>query len=142
VETLLRYVQAATEHYLDALRLCPNDALTDLAPSHHQLGSLYADVGQLDKAREQYEQAAQYREKAGNHFSAGQTRFNMALMYFQAAGHEDQPSAERASLLRASAYAEAALRDYQHYQGRAADLEAKAKSLIEDINQALAKLPQ
>ena len=42
----------------------------------------------------------------------------------------------------ARAYAEAALRDYQHYQGRAAKEEANAQRLLDLINQALAKLPQ
>ena len=106
------------------------------------MGTLYSQVGQLDNAREHYEQAAQYFEMAGNHFAAGETRFNMALMYVVAARNEDQPPHQRASLLRARAYAEAALRDFQHYQGRAANEEAKTQSLLDHINQALAKLPQ
>ena len=141
-ETLLRHAQAAEEHYLQALRLCPKDALTDLAPLRNELGNLYSDVGQLDKAREHYEQAAQYLERAGNRFGAGQTRFNMAVMYVRAAEREDQPAQQRASLLRARAYAEAALRDYQHYQGRAAENEADAQGLLDQIDQALAKLGQ
>ena len=140
-ETLLQHAQAAEKHYLDGLRLCPKDALTDLAPMHGQLGSLYAEVGQLDSAREHYEQAAQYFEKAGNHLHAGHVRFNMAVMYVRAAENEDHPPQQRASLLRARAYAEAALRDFQHYQGRAAKEEAKTQGLLDDITQALAKLP-
>jgi hypothetical protein len=35
----------------------------------------------------------------------------------------------------------AALRDFQHYQGRAAVEEAKTRDLLDEINQALAKLP-
>jgi len=142
VETLLRHAQAAETHYLQGLRLCPKDAFTELGPHHNQLGNLYAEVGQLDKAREHFELDAQYEEKAGDRFSAGQTRFNMALMYAQAAQRENQPSQQRASLLRAQAYAEAALRDFQHYKGRAAEFEADAQRLLDDINQALAKLPE
>ena len=141
-ETLLRHAQAAEAHYLEALQLCPKDALTDRSPTHNQLGNLYQEVGQLDRAREHYEQDAQYEEKAGNHFGAGQTRANMAVMYAQAAGWEKQPSQQRAGLLRARAYAEAALRDFRQYQGRAAVDEAKAQDLLDIINQALAKLPQ
>src|SRR5205085_8887798 len=81
VETLRHHIQAAEARYYEALRLSPKDALPDLAPIHNSLGNLYADVGQLDKAREHYEQDAQYEEKAGNHFGAGQTRYNMAVMY-------------------------------------------------------------
>ncbi|MFL6213823.1 MAG: hypothetical protein ACJ74J_07985 [Blastocatellia bacterium] len=49
---------------------------------------------------------------------------------------------QRAFLLRARAYAEAALRDFKHYQGRAAKDEADAQSLLDSINQDLAELPQ
>jgi hypothetical protein len=37
-------------------------------------------------------------------------------------------------------YAQAALCDFQHYEGRAADLEAKAQQLLARIAQALTKL--
>jgi len=43
-------------------------------------------------------------------------------------------------LLRAQAYAEAALRDFKTYQGRAAADEANAQQLIAAIEQALAAL--
>ncbi len=141
-ETLLRHAQAAEACYLEGLRLCPKDALTSLAPKHNDLASLYAVVGQFDVAREHFEQSAQYYEKAGAHFRAGETRFNMALMYVQAANQEEQPSQQCTSLLRARAYIEAALRDFQQYQGRAAAEEANAQGLLHDINQALAKLTQ
>jgi hypothetical protein len=38
-----------------------------------------------------------------------------------------------ALLRRAAAYAQASLRDFQHYQGRATDMEANARRLIEII---------
>jgi tetratricopeptide (TPR) repeat protein len=141
-DTLLRHARAAEKHYLDGLKLCPKDALTDLAPMHNQLGNLYDDVGQLDNAREHFERAAQYFEKAGNRFHAGTVRFNMALMYAGASERESEPSQQRAYLVRARAYAEAALRDFQHYQGRAAKDEADTQALLAQINQDLAKLPQ
>ncbi len=141
-EALVRHAQAAEAQYLEGLRLCPKDALTDLAPRHRQLGNLYQEFGQLDNTREHYERAAQYHEKAGDHFGAGQTRFNMGVMYVGAAEREEQSFQQRAFLLRAGAYAEAALRDFQQYQGRAAADEANAQRLIDIINQALAKLPQ
>jgi tetratricopeptide (TPR) repeat protein len=141
-EIVLRHVQAAEAHYLDALRLCPKDALTDLSPIHNQLGLLYSAVGDFERAREHFEKDAQYEEMAGNRFGAGQTRINMAVMYLRAAKSEDQPSQQRANLERARAYAEAALRDFQHYQGRTAEKEAKARQLLEQIDQALAKLPR
>ena len=57
------------------------------APSgfHNQLGNLYDAVGQSEQAREHYAKAAQYKEQSGDRHSAGATRFNMAVMYLQAA---------------------------------------------------------
>ena len=141
-EVLLLHIQAAAKHYLQALALCPKDALTDLAPMHNALANLYAIDGQTDKAREHFELTAQYIEKSGDHLHAGKTRLNMALMYAQAGGRENQPSRQRDNLLRAQAYAEAALRDYKHYQGRAVKEETKAQDLLDLINQSLSKLPQ
>lgn len=141
-ETLRRHAQAAEERYLEGLRLCPEDALTLLAPIHNALANLYCEIGQFDEARAHYEQSAQYDEKAGDHFGSGQTRYNMALMYVRGAEREKQPSQVRDSLLRARAYAEAALRDFRQYQGRVAEDEADARRLLHRINQALAELPQ
>ncbi len=56
-------------------------------------------------------------------------------MYLQAA--EREPARRRDLLRRAQAYAQASLRDFQHYQGHAADGEARAQQLIDDIAQAL-----
>jgi tetratricopeptide (TPR) repeat protein len=139
---MLRHVQAAEAHLLEALRLCPRDAFPEVAPIHGQLGTLYKDVGQFGKAREHFEQAAQCFDKAGNRFLSGTTRGHMAFMYLQAAESEDRPSQQRANFQRARAYAEAALRDFQHYQGRADDDEAQARDLLDHIDQALANLPQ
>ena len=141
-ETVLRHAQAAEQHYQQALKLCSASNIADLGPMHNQLGILYKNVGQTERAREHYEKASQYFEQSGNHHSAGQTRFNMALMYAEAAEREETPARQRETLLRARAYAQAALRDYQHYEGRADDNEAKAQQLINEIAQALAKLPQ
>lgn len=141
-ELQLRHARAAEEQLLQALQICPKDAYADLAPVHNTLANLYAAVGQFESARDHYELDAKYEEKVGNHFGAGQTRANMAIMYVRVAEQEEQPSQQRAILLRARAYAEAALRDYQNYQGRAAAEEAKAQNLLNYINQAIAGLPQ
>ena len=66
----------------------------------------------------------------------------MAVTYSRASESEEQPSRQRSTLLRARAYAEAALHDFQQYQGRAAEDEARTQGLLDEINQALAKLPQ
>jgi hypothetical protein len=62
-------------------------------------------------------------------------------MYLHAGGREATPARQRDLLPRAQAYAQAALRDFQHYQGRAAADEAKARQLLDHIAQTLTKLP-
>ncbi|MEI7868690.1 MAG: tetratricopeptide repeat protein [Candidatus Methylumidiphilus sp.] len=135
---LLKHLQAAEAHYLQALKLCPANAITQLGPLHNQLGNLYREVGQTEQAREHYEKGVQLAEQTGDRYRAGTTRYNMALMYWQSANQQDNPAQRRDLLHRAKAYAEAALRDFQTYQGRAANEEAKAQQLITAIGQALA----
>jgi tetratricopeptide (TPR) repeat protein len=110
-ETVLKHAQVAEQHYLQALALCPSTPLMDLSPLHNQLGILYKNVGQTERAREHYEKNVQICEPTGDHDSAGSTRFNMALMYLQAAERESTLSHQRDLLHRAQAYAQAALRD-------------------------------
>ncbi len=141
-ETVLKHAQAAEQHYMLALDLCPASAPTDLGPIHNQLGVLYAQVGQIEQARVHYEKRVQLAEQTGNYHSAGQTRFNIALMYAEAAERESILSRKRDLLHRAQAYAQAAQRDFQQYQGRASEDEAKVQRLLAAIAQALTKLPQ
>lgn len=136
-ETVLHHTQAAEQHYRQALELCPADAVATLGPIHNQLGNLYQKAVQTELAREHYEQATQIAEQIGDRYHAGVVRRNIALMY-RSASHRD-PTRRRDLLHRARAYAEAALRDFRHYQGRAADEEDKAQQLIADIDQALAQ---
>ncbi len=135
-ETVLKHAQSAEQHYQQALALCPPTALTDLGPMHGQLGNLYAAVGQTERAREHYEKCVQLAEQTGDRYHAGGTRFNMALMYLDAAKRESTPARQRELLDRAQAYAEAALRDFKHYEGRAAKDEADAQQLLARIAEA------
>ena len=139
--TVLKHAQAAEQQYLEALDLCPSTALSTFGPLHHELGSLYTDVGKTESAREHLEKAAQYFEQTGNCYHAGFARFSMALMYQQAVQRDSDPTRQRDLLRRAEAYAQAAHRDFQHYQGRAGDKEAAAQQLLAAIAQALTKLP-
>ncbi|MEI7732658.1 MAG: hypothetical protein WCO56_24010, partial [Verrucomicrobiota bacterium] len=140
-ETVLKHAQAAEEHYHQALALCPPTALTDLGPIHAQTATFYSQVGAVDQAREHFEKAAQCFERANNRYDSGRVRDNVALMYLRAASRESTPSRQRDLLYRAQAYAQAALRDFQHYQGRAAAEEDRAQQLLVRIAQALTKLP-
>jgi hypothetical protein len=61
----------------------------------------------------------------------------MALTYTGTAESRCAPSRQRDLLHRAQAYAQAALRDFQHYQGRAAKDEARAQQLLARIAEVL-----
>ncbi|MEM8486705.1 MAG: CHAT domain-containing protein [Bacteroidota bacterium] len=140
LETILKHVRAAEKHFREALDTCPVNALNNLSPIHNALGNLYDTVGETERAREHYEKDAQICEQTGDRFGAGQTRNNMALMYVRSAEREANPDGKRDLLERAKAYAEAALRDYQHFQGRLAAQESKVRSMLEFINESLAKM--
>lgn len=139
-ESLQKHAEAAERHYLEALALCPPTALTVLGPFHNQLGNLYDEVGLVERAREHYEKAIQISEQTGDRYPAGRTRVNIALMYLDTAARDASPARQRDLLQRALAYAQAALRDFQHYQGRVAADETDAQRLLEHIQNTLTKL--
>lgn len=141
-ETLSKHAQAAEKYYQQALDLGAASAIGNVGTLHQMLGNLYSDVGQTKRARDHYEKDVQICEQTGDRYGAGQTRCNMAVMYGRAAGREETPARQRDLLLRAEAYAQAGLRDHQHYEGRAAADEAKAQELLDAIGQSLAKLAE
>jgi tetratricopeptide (TPR) repeat protein len=141
VETTLKHAQAAEQLYFQALNLCPSTALTYLGPIHNQIATLYADVGEYDRAREHFEYAAHFAERTDDRHGAGKVRFNISRMYAEAARREAVTTRQRGLLQRAQAYAQAALSDFRHYQGRAAREEAEATSNLDRISDALRNLP-
>ena len=141
VEAIVNHAHMAEKHLLEALQLCPKDAFPDLAPLHNSLGHLYRDVGKFDKAREHYALDAHYEAEAGNRFGAGQTRLSMALMYVRMIENENEIQRTSDLLRRALTFAEAALRDFQSYEGRAAKNESSTQELIDYINQVLVDMP-
>jgi len=140
-EAVLKHAQAAGDHYHQALALCPPSALVNLHCHHYQLGRLYADIEATEPAREHFEKTAQLCERAGDHLYAGLARHSMGIMYLRTFEREATPSRQRDLLRRAQAFAQAALRDFQHYQGRVAKEEAETQRLLAAIAQALTKLP-
>jgi tetratricopeptide (TPR) repeat protein len=95
---------------------------------HNQLGNIYGDAGDIDRALHHYRQCIQYRDKAGDIFEAGGTRFNVANTLHRAGRLTD-----------ARAYAEAALANFRTFGDRAADNIQKTERLIAAIDQAVAK---
>jgi tetratricopeptide (TPR) repeat protein len=124
---LLAHLTAAAKAYRQALKLIPADAVSELAVTHHQLGNIYADAGDLDTAKRHWLQSIRYEEAAGNRYGAAQTRLNVAAAL-----------AKRRQFGDALMWAEAALRDFEAYGGLASANLAGTRQLIARINQAQA----
>jgi tetratricopeptide (TPR) repeat protein len=127
-EELLKYLKAAAEFYERALTITPPDALDSLATKHNQLGIIYAEAGDLDRALNHFNNAAKFFESAGNLYLAGKTQNNIAI-----------DLANNGRLSDALLYARAALRNFESYGGRAKDMEDRTKELIADIEETMKK---
>jgi tetratricopeptide (TPR) repeat protein len=101
---LLRYLNGALGFYRQALEMTPPDAVEQLAVIHNQLGAIYGDASQLDRALHHYRESIRHKESAGNLYCAALTRYNVALVLLNAGRFAD-----------ARDYARAALRNYQTY---------------------------
>ena len=121
-ETLLGHINSALSYYHQALDMLPSNAVKDLAVVHNQLGGIYGDAEEFDKALEHFRECIRYQERQGNIYGAGQTRYNVALAMLQAGRLAD-----------ALVYARAALANFQHFGERAADMIQRAQQLIATI---------
>jgi tetratricopeptide (TPR) repeat protein len=116
---VVQYLNEAVECYQKSLALKPPDAINDLAVTHNQLGSLYADAGYLDPAVQHLREAIRYQEVQGNFYDAARSRFNVSLALFSAGRRTD-----------ALDYAEAALRGFESFEERAAGEIEETRRLI------------
>jgi tetratricopeptide (TPR) repeat protein len=126
-EDLLAHLNAALDAYQQALKLLPADAVDDLAVIHNSLGVIYNDGDQPEVALRHYQEAIRYMEAAGNRYGAATIRGNVALALAGGGRLED-------GLL----WAQAALRDFQTYEDRAAADIAQTQQLIDEIEAAIA----
>ena len=136
-ETIVAHFLKAEQCYQEALELCPKDALNELAAIHGDLGGLYLSVSQYGAARKHFEEGLKVAEAVGDRYGTGLSRISIAFTYSFESATGDQN--QRANLVRAVAYAEAALRDFKYYGGRAAKEERNAQDLIDQINHRLGK---
>lgn len=125
---LLQHLNAALDYYQQALPLLPPDAVDDLAVVHNQLGNIYNDAGDLERALEHYNNAAKFFETAGDFYHAGFVQNNLAIMLSQ-----------NGRLPDALLYACAALRNFEPYGQGAAEDVAKTQRVIAAIEQAMEK---
>ena len=127
-EECIGFLRNAEQHYQEALRLLPSTAIVDRGVAHNQLGVVYQRAGQVDLAAHHYQQAIRYCEQAGDTYAAGQTRFNVALLFGQTSRFAD-----------ARAYAEAALANFLEFGDRAAADIEKTERLLALIAKAEAQ---
>lgn len=128
VEELVRQLAEAARLYEQALDMMPATAVTEQGIAHNQLGNIYDDAGDIDRALLHYRQCIRYHEQAGDIFAAGETRENVAIALLNTGRPSD-----------ARAYAEAALANFRTFGDRAADNIQRTEHLIAAIDQAVAK---
>jgi tetratricopeptide (TPR) repeat protein len=128
VEELARHLTEAAKLYEQALDMTPATAVAERGTFHNQLGIIYDDVGDTDRALRHYQQDIRYCEQAADIFGAGQTRENVAITLLKVGRLSD-----------ARAYAEAALANFRTFGDRAADAIRKVERLIALIDEAVAK---
>jgi tetratricopeptide (TPR) repeat protein len=119
---ILLHLEKAVRLYQEALQFYPMDAVNELAVTQGQLGVIYREAADLDRAIQHYREAVQLFEEAGDLYRASQTRFNLAIALFEADRKAD-----------ALEYAEAALRRFESYGER-------AEKMIEDTRRLIAKI--
>ncbi|PWU07289.1 MAG: hypothetical protein C5B51_10300 [Terriglobia bacterium] len=124
-EECLAHLSKAAKCSRQALEMFPPDAMEDLAVVHNQLGNISARGRQLETALHHYGESTRYKERQGDRFGAGQTRFNAAAALAFAGRFAD-----------ARDWAQAALRDFQACENADQELLLTLK-LLERIESAL-----
>jgi tetratricopeptide (TPR) repeat protein len=121
---LLSHINDALQYCNKALEMTPSNAVNDLAVIYNQLGGIYYDAGDLDRALLHSRDSIRYKEVAGNLYSAAGTRYNVALILKQSGRFAD-----------ALEYAKAALRNFETYGEVAMEWIQKTRNLITQIEQ-------
>ncbi|HYU34319.1 MAG TPA: CHAT domain-containing protein [Thermoanaerobaculia bacterium] len=122
-EKLLREVNDAVANFHEALELLPPDKVNEVAEVHNNLGAIYSHAaGDIDRAVQHYREAIQRFEQIGDLFHAAGVRFNVALTLVDAGRRTD-----------ALDYAEEALRGFESYGERAAEMIERTRGLIAKI---------
>lgn len=120
------YLNEALRYYHEALVLLPTNAVDDLAVTHHQLGFVYGELSELERALHHCGKSIQYEETMGDLFEAARTRLNVAFFLARADCFTD-----------ALLYARAALRNYETYGELATQKIQEAKRMIAQIEEQM-----
>jgi tetratricopeptide (TPR) repeat protein len=123
-EQQLRYLNQSADAYHQALGLLPDNAVDELAVTHHSLGNIYGEAGDTATALGHYQRAIQYRERQDDRYGAGWARYDAAVTLAEAGRQHD-----------ALLYARAALRDLEAVGPGAATRASQARRLITALKQ-------
>lgn len=128
VEELGRLLAESVQLYEQAVDMIPATAVDDHGVTHNQLGLIYHNAGDTDRALHHFRQSIRYGDEAGDVFSAALRRSNVASTLARAG-----------RLVDARAYADAALANYRTFGNRAAAEMQRTESLIAAIDRASAE---
>ena len=122
-QVLLDHLNHALAGHHRSLDLLP-DPHPARAIAHNQLGNIYDEAGDTGQALTHYQHSIRNDEQAGNTYSAGHTRYNIAVMLYKAGRRDD-----------ALDWAHAALRDYLHIGPGATHDITQTQQFIQHIQQ-------
>ena len=122
---LVGHLNTAVGFYHQALDLLPDNAVNDLAVAHNQLGEIYRNAGDIDRALPHYRESIRLTEASGNVYGAAQTRFNVALALAQSGRVADAREYARAALRNFETYGAGAAQEIQRTQQLLARLDAR-----------------
>jgi tetratricopeptide (TPR) repeat protein len=124
---LTDHLSNAERYNLEALDICPDTAVRELAATHNQLGIIYAEARQMDAALRHFRQSILYHEAAQDRFGAGKTRYNAANILSRADRLND-----------AREWARSALGDFEDCEGAEQDaVKTLTLKLLEKIESEL-----
>ncbi|HEC85117.1 MAG TPA: CHAT domain-containing protein, partial [Thioploca sp.] len=130
-QILLQQINEAVDSYQQALAVLPDNAVNDLAVTHNQLGNIYNDVGDLERALPHYCEAIRYFETAGNLYYAANAHSNVAFAIALQDANRFPMAMEHAC---------AAMRHYQSYPQGTEDEIHRTEGLIEDLERLMREL--
>ena len=124
VPALLEHLNAALRNYRQVLDLTPAEDHLHRGTTENQLGSVFRWAGDTSQALRHFQRSLQHHEARGDVYTAGRTRYNIALTL-----------AESGRISDALQYARASLDNYEQVGPGAADRVALARRLIVDLEQ-------
>ncbi len=136
-DELLRHLSEAVSFYTQALALLPPDAVDELAVTHNQLGAIYGDAGDIDRALQHFRDAIRHEEHQGNVYGASQTRFNVSLALAQSARPQDALEYARAALRGFESYGKSASEEVQRTLQLVGRIEGQPSSFLRQARPAI-----